>query len=608
MKDFAVIEARRRSRERRRTFAAWAVFGVVSVGLHHLALQGLDVAGMGRRNAERQTVLLDLFQPPPPELRPAPPTPPPRPTEPPRATQPAPQSPQAQPQPPNTPESTKVRTARSDRPPRPRVPRVPRATPQDEERPEQMTLHSDYGDPYDPLNPHLRMRDWSDDQFAAAERYFDATDADRERGLGPEPLRSPFEQIGPWSDWGGDAAIAAANDFFGETSDAIQLAINPERPDLLRYVPVDATVLAYLNLRAIHGGPHAAGVEALLRTLPDYQTMVGNIEADLLETADELYVTSSNPADRSKTVVIVRHRLTDEQIAALVGRQISLAGGKPDWSRLSQRSAVTVDRDHADVTPWLYLFPEPGVVLVVHRSNVAPVVAALEGRAGLGEQPQLVYQIRRLMGEPEQDEPQPEAQPEEPPTLFAVADAGALGPHLRFFTRFLAGTDAGELGGGYLRVTGGERPEVLGGLRLAAPEQVPRWQELMRRIEGQDMARTFGFAWAGRDDRVFFRFGLTDPMVNSSLGLFRTLADRYYTSESLPQLPTAPSLPGNVITTVVQHGDADAGDVPLGPDGERIKDEPEAGPGRPKYDADAGGVDGSQSTVDSPAEADGGAG
>jgi hypothetical protein len=68
-----------------------------------------------------------------------------------------------------------------------------------------------------------------------------------------------------------------------------------------------------------------------------------------------------------------------------------------------------------------------------------------------------------------------------------------------------------------------------------------------------------------------------------------------------------------VITTVVQHVDADAGDVPLGPDGERIKDEPEGGPGRPKYDADAGEVDSSQSsvdrrqsTVDSPSEADAG--
>jgi hypothetical protein len=182
------------------------------------------------------------------------------------------------------------------------------------------------------------------------------------------------------------------------------------------------------------------------------------------------------------------------------------------------------------------------------------------------------------------ESPDPASEEPAPPTLFAVADSGTLGPHLRFLTRTLSGADIGRLGGGYLRITGGERPEVLGGLRLAAPEEAPRWAELMRQIEDQDLAKTFDFVWAGRDDRLFFRFGLTEPLVDSGLGLFRVWADQYYSSEAVPVLPEAPALPGNVIGTGVRSspdGGADAG-----PDDDRIKDEQDGG--RPKVDPDAG--------------------
>jgi hypothetical protein len=531
-------------------------------------------------------VMLDLFQPPPEVVRATPPPAPhpPKPAEdvkPP--TPPTPTPPVAETPKPG--QETAAESPRNQRPRHPRAPALPEATADDERNPDQLTLRSDVGDPYDPLHPQLRMGDWGDERFAAADRYFDATDAERVRGLGPDALRSPLEQIGPWNDWGGDAAIAAANDFFGQASDAIQLAINPDRPDVLRYVPVDASVLFYLNLRAVAGGPHAEGVAALLRTIPDYQTMFGHIEAELLARADELYITSSSPTDRSKTVVLIRHRMSEEEVAALIGRQIALAGGKADWSMLSDSSAVTVDRDHLDVTPWQYLFPEPGVILVVHRSNVGPVVAALEGRNGQGSQPQLVYQIRRLVGPEGGEAPAPsEAEPPEPPTLFAVADAGSLGPHLRFVTRTLAGEDVGDLGAGYLRITGGEHPEVLGGLQLSAPEQVPRWQDLMRRIEDAELARTFGFTWAGRDDRVFFRFGLTDPVVSSGLGLFRAWADRYYTSGAGPVLPDAAPTANVIITGVSSDGDGGTADVPRGPDGELLKDPSADGAGLSKTD------------------------
>lgn len=587
--DWKAIESRRRSRERRQSAAAWALFGVVSLGLHHLSLQALDAAGLGDFGKRRpaQVVLLDLFQPPPEVVRP--PQPPPKPTEPEERVKP----PEAAPEPrveepkPEEPKPAVEPSGEASRPPRrprpPRAPRMPEATPADEANDEQMTLSSEYGEPYDPLHPRLRMTDWGSEEFAAADRYFGATDAEHGRGLAPDALRSPLEQIGPWNDWGGNASVAAANDFFAGDPDSIQLAINPERPDLLRYAPVDATVMAYLNLRAIHDGPHAAGVADLLRAIPDYQTMVGHVEAELLERAEELYITSSDPTDRSRTVVLIRHGLTDAEIAAMIGRQITLAGGKPSWSTMARRAAVSIDREHADRTPWIYLFPEPGIMLVVHRANVTPLLAALDGQRGRGDQPQLVYQLRRLM---ETAQTSDEAPGEEaPPTLFAVADSGALGPHVRFLTRALSGADIGRLGGGYLRITGGERPQVLGGLRLAAPEEAPRWAELMRRIEDQELAKTFDFVWAGRDDRLFFRFGLTEPLVDSGLGLFRVWADRYYASDAVPVLPEAPTLPGNVIGTAIR-GSADAGDD-AGPDGgERVKDEVDAD--RPKIPSDAG--------------------
>jgi len=584
--DWKAIEKRRRGRERRQTAAAWALFGLVSAGLHHVSLQALDAAGLGDIGKRRphQTVLLDLFQPPPESVRP----PPHRPPKPQKEAKPIPRHHQAaenppadEPKPATTPAEDRPQPPRRPRPPR--TPRMPPATPPDETNDDQMTLSSEYGDPYDPLNPRLRMTDWGSDDFGAADRYFGATDASHGRGLVPDSLRSPLEQIGPWNDWGGDAAVAAMNDFFAGDPDAIQLAINPERPDLLRYAPVDATVMAYLNLHAIQDGPHADGVAALLRALPDYQTMVGHIETELLERAEELYITSSDPTDRSRTVVLVRHRLTDAEIAALVGRQITLAGGKPNWSTMARRAAVTVDRDHAERTPWIYLFPEPGIMLVVHRLNVTPLLAALDGQHGRGSQPQLVYQLRRLMQSEQSPAETPDATPN--PTLFAVADSGTLGPHLRFLTRALSGADVGRLGAGYLRITGGQRPQVLGGLRLAAPEEAPRWAELMRRIEDQDLAKTFDFTWAGRDDRVFFRFGLTDPLVDSGLGLFRVWADRYYASDAVPVLPEAPPLPANLIGTGVRSP-ADAGPDAEPDGGPRIKDEVDAD--RPKSDPDAG--------------------
>lgn len=588
MTDWRAIERRRRGRERRQAATAWALFGLVSVGLHHVSLQALDAAGLGDigRRRPAQTVLLDLFQPPPETVRPPRPRPP-KPEKEAKPTSPQPQPPAAEPRPAEEPkppaESPADEPQRPRRPRPPRTPRIPQATPADETNDDQLTLSSEYGDPYDPLHPRLRMSDWDSEDFGAADRYFGATDATHGRGLAPDALRSPLEQIGPWNDWGGDAAIAATNDFFAGDPEAIHLAINPERPDLLRYAPVDATVMAYLNLRAIHDGPHANGVAELLRALPDYQTMVGHVEAELLERAEELYITSSDPTDRSKTVVLIRHGLTDAEIAAMIGRQITLAGGKPSWSTMARRAAVTVDREHAERTPWIYLFPEPGILLVVHRLNVTPLLAALDGQRGRGGQPQLVYQLRRLM----QSEPAAGEAPDEtpPPTLFAVADSGTLGPHLRFLTRALSGADIGRLGGGYLRITGGERLQVLGGLRLAAPEEAPRWAELMRRIEDQDLAKAFDFTWAGRDDRVLFRFGLTDPLVDSGLGLFRVWADRYYASDAVPVLPEAPALPANVIGTGVRSSaDAGAGAEPDG--GPRIKDEVDAD--RPKTDPDAG--------------------
>jgi hypothetical protein len=607
LRDYEAAEKSERSRERRRAFLAWTVFAVASVGLHHLALQGLDASDLGipGRKPAKPPVMLDLFQPPPEVARAIPP-PAPQPPRPAEAVKP-PAPPTPTPPVAETPKPGQETTAeqpRNQRPRHPRPPALPAATPDDEQNPDQLTLRSDVGDPYDPLNPQLSLGDWGSERFAAADRFFDATDAERVRGLGPDALRSPLEQIGPWNDWGGDAAIAAANDFFGQANDGIQLAINPDRPDVLRYVPVDASVLFYLNLRAVAGGPHAEGVAALLRTIPDYQTMFGHIESELLARADELYITSSSPTDRSKTVVLIRHRMSEEEVSSLVGRQIALAGGKADWTTLSDASAVTVDRDHLDLTPWLYLFPEPGVILVVHRTNVGPVVAALEGRNGQGSQPQLVYQIRRLVGEEEDAAAPPaEAESSAPPTLFAVADAGSLGPHLRFVTRTLAGEDIGDLGAGYLRITGGEHPEVLGGLQLAAPEQVPRWQDLMRRIEDAELAQTFGFTWAGRDDRVFFRFGLTDPVVSSGLGLFRAWADRYYTSGVGPVLPDAEVVANVVTTGVASDGDAGAADVPRGPDGELLKDPSAdaAGPSKTDGGTTSGGDAGTAPSAAPPA-------
>ncbi|MBN1770641.1 MAG: hypothetical protein JXB32_05220 [Deltaproteobacteria bacterium] len=584
MIDWKAIESRRRARDRRRTAAAWAIFGVVSMGLHHLSLQALDVAGLGElgKRTPTQAVLLDLFQPPPPEVKPPQPQPPPKPAEQAKPPEPPPQPEEPRPEEPKPTDEQGGEAARPPRQPRvPRTPRIPEATPEDEANDEQLTLSSEYGDPYDPLNPRLRMSDWGDEDFAAADRYFGATDAAHGQRLAPNALRSPLEQIGPWNDWGGNASVASTNDFFAGDSGAIQLALNPERPDLLRYAPVDATVMAYLNLRAIQDGPHSTGVAGLLRTLPDYQSMVGNVETELLERAEELYITSSDPTDRAKTVVLIRHALSDSEIAAMIGRQITLAGGKPSWSTMAQRAAVTVDHEHAALTPWIYLFPEPGIVLVVHRANVTPLLAALDGQGGRGDQPQLVYQLRRMMEAPEPEETAADEQA--PPTLFAVADSGTLGPHLRFLTRALSGADIGRLGGGYLRITGGERPEVLGGLRLAAPEEAPRWAELMRRIEDQELAKTFDFVWAGRDDRLFFRFGLTEPLVDSGLGLFRVWADRYYASEAVPLLPDAPTLPANVIGTAVRSS-ADAGADAEADD--RIKDEADAD--RPKVEPDAG--------------------
>ncbi|MBI4917376.1 MAG: hypothetical protein HY825_16175 [Acidobacteria bacterium] len=594
MRDFAVVEKRERSRERRRAVVAWAVFGVVSFGLHHLALQGLDASGFGvpARRAPR-AVMLDLFEAPAPVPRAAPP--PPRAPEPPKPVAEPPKPPEASsaaaspPTPPSPGAGESNPGRRTGRTPRePPHPALPQAAPEDESNPEQLTLGSEFGEPYDPMNPQLRMSDWGSDRFAAADRFFDATDSERSAGLIPDVLRSPLEQIGPWNDWGGDAAIAAANDFFRQASDGIQLAINPDRPDVLRYVPVDAAVLAYLNLSAVAGGPHAGGVASLLRVIPDYQTMFGHVEAQLLAHAEELYITSSDPTDRSRTVVLIRHNLAERDIAVLVGRQIALSGGKPNWSMLSEREAVTVDPEHLDATPWLYLFPEPGVMLIVHRSNLGPLVAALEGRAGQGRQPQLVDQLRRLTApEEEAGVPAPEAA-DGSPTLFAVTDSGTLGPHLRFVTRALAGADLGELGAGYLRITGGEHPEVLGGLRLAAPEQVPRWQELMQRIEQADEGGAFGFAWAGRDDRVLFRFELSNPVVSAGLDLVRDWAGRYYGSGVSPVLPEADGARNVVTSGVHRDDDAGAGDVPVDPDGERIKDpSDDGGPGAPK-DPDAG--------------------
>jgi len=226
-------------------------------------------------------------------------------------------------------------------------------------------------------------------------------------------------------------------------------------------------------------------------------------------------------------------------------------------------------------------------MLIVHRSNLGPLVAALEGRAGQGRQPQLVDQLRRLTTPVEEAGASAPEAPGEAPTLFAVTDSGTLGPHLRFVTRALAGADLGELGAGYLRITGGEHPEVLGGLRLAAPEQVPRWQELMQRIEEADEGGAFGFAWAGRDDRVLFRFDLTNPLVNAGLDLVRDWAGRYYDSGASPALPEAEGAQ-NVVTSGVHHDDdAGTGDVPVDPDGERIKDPSDGGAGPPK-DPDAG--------------------
>jgi hypothetical protein len=151
--DFAAREKRRLRRERRRAALTWAVLGVVSVGVHHLSLQALDVAGLGipGGRAER-TVMLDLFEPIP-AAKPA--TPPPV-AEPPK-TPPGPAA--AEPPAPAEPPKPEEPPAERRTPRRPRTPRLPRATETDEDR-GAMTLSSDYGEPYDPLNPRLRMSDW----------------------------------------------------------------------------------------------------------------------------------------------------------------------------------------------------------------------------------------------------------------------------------------------------------------------------------------------------------------------------------------------------------------------------------------------------------------
>lgn len=541
-----------RRKRRRRAAGGWVLSGVLSVGLHHLAIQGLDISGLAPSvGGARPAVTLDLFDAP----RPAPAVAPATKVAVAEPDKPAASQPADASKPPETKQPERRAGARGPRRGgRAGARRLPEARPGEDA----LVLEGDHREQYDPLNPRLRMGDWGAERFAAAERFFDATAREGARGLMPESLRSPFEQFERFDLWGGDALPAFA-DFFDAASDAIRLAINPESPDALRYAPVDAVVLAYLNLRAIDGGPHEAGVAALLRALPEYGTIVGHIEISLLDSADEIYVTSSDPADRSKTVVLLRHRMPEDEIRALVGRQIAMAGGAPSWSMISDRPAVTVDAEHAGATPWLYLFPEPGLVMAVHRANLGPVLAALGGQAGRGAQPTLVYQIRRLT-RPSLDADDSD-EPAAAPTLFALADSGTLGAHLRVFARALSGVEAGAFSGGYLRVTGGPSPEVLGGLRLAAPDDAPQWATVMERIELQELAKVFDFEWAGRSDRLFFRLGLTDPMLESGLGVFRLWTDRIRAAGASTELPNAPALHGDVIGSAVLAPSAPSADA-----------------------------------------------
>lgn len=591
-------ETRRRRTEAHRALATWLVFGAVSFGSHHLALQFLDVSGLTEMPGRPEpVVMLDLFEP---DRRvPSPPPDAPKRNEPPKteADGPKPAEPDKRAEPPRPAGTSPGETGaaqpprRTGRPGRNAGPRVDRATEAEVEA-GAMILSSEYGDPYDPLNPQLRMTDWGSARFGAAERFFDATD-DGDRRLVSGTLRSPFEHFGGLAEWMGNVAMARGGDFFDAPGEGIRLAINPDRPDVLKYAPVDASVVAYLNLGAIHGTDYAEGVAGLLRTLPEYQTMVGEVEARMLAAADELYVTSSDPTDRAKTVVIIRHRLGDAEIDDLIGQQIALAGALADWTRVADRRAVTVDARHAETSPWLYLFPETGVVVVVHRNNLAPVLAALDGREGRTQQRQVVEQLRRMTTPAAAENGEPIAG--QPPTLFALADSGTLESHLRFFARQLADTELADTSGGYLRLTGGERPVLLGGLKLEGTGDRGDWVGLMQAIEGNDLARSFEFTWAGREDRILFRLGLTTRLVDSSLGLFRVWADRFYRSDAVPELQDGAAVHGeNVIGTAVgpARGPPEGMAVCRGPDGRPLKECPDGGTPAPADGGAPGDADG----------------
>jgi hypothetical protein len=138
---------------------------------------------------------------------------------------------------------------------------------------------------------------------------------------------------------------------------------------------------------------------------------------------------------------------------------------------------------------------------------------------------------------------------------------------------------------------------VLGGLRLTQPDQAQAWSEMMERIAALELARTFDFAWAGREDRLFFRFQLTEPVVDSGLGVFRAWADRYYQSAAIPALPEAGGTAGTVVGTGIHHEPGQAPSVvPRGPDGRPLKDGPDGGTDGDTQDggaappADAGGL------------------